>query len=108
MSHNATNWAGVFFFPGDSPDDAANLSSKKALSFWAKGDGKTYAVAIQSEANQQQMPAIQTFTTGPEWKQYSFPWSAFKTDGSDVRGIAFAHAQEPGKFEFEIDEVEIR
>ena len=28
--------------------------------------------------------------------------------GHDVTGIAFAHAQEPGKFEFEIDEVEIK
>jgi Complex I intermediate-associated protein 30 (CIA30) len=102
------NWAGVFFYPGPSPDDSANLSSKKTLSFWAKGDGKNYAVAVQTESNQGQMPAIQPFTAGPEWNQYSFTWSAFKTDGSDVRGIAFARAQEPGKFEFEIDEVEIK
>ena len=54
------------------------------------------------------MPAIMPFAVGPEWKQYSFPWSAFKTDAGDLRGIAFAHAQEPGKFEFEIDEVEIK
>jgi beta-glucosidase len=102
------NRAGVFFFPGGSPDDSANLSSKKTLSFWAKGDSKSYAVAVQREAHQGQMPAIVPFTAPPEWKQYSFPWSAFKTDGSDIRGVAFAHAQEPGKFEFEIDEVEIR
>ena len=102
------NWAGVFFFPGASPNDSANLSSKKMLSFWAKGDGKNYAVAVQTESNSGQMPAIVPFTVGPEWKQYSFAWSAFKTDGSDLRGIAFAHAQEPGKFEFEIDEVEIK
>ncbi len=102
------NWAGVFFFPGSSPNASANLSSKKTLSFWAKGDGKSYAVAVQTETNQGQMPAIVPFTVGPDWKQYSFPWSAFKTDGSDIRGIAFAHAQEPGKFEFEIDNVEIK
>jgi hypothetical protein len=102
------NWAGVFFFPGSSPNDPANLSSKKMLSFWAKGDGKSYAVAVQTESNSGQMPAIVPFSVGPDWKQYSFPWAAFKTDGSDLRGIAFAHAQEPGKFEFEIDEVEIK
>jgi beta-glucosidase len=102
------NWAGVFFFPGASPNDSANLSSKKTLSFWAKGDGKSYAMALQTETNQGQMPAIVPFTTTSDWKQYSFPWSAFKTDGSDIRGIAFAHAQDPGKFEFEIDEVEIK
>jgi beta-glucosidase len=102
------SWAGVFFYPGASPDDAANLSSKKGLSFWAKGDGRGYAVAVQTEANQGGMPAIVPFTAGPEWRQYSFPWSAFKTDGIDVKGIAFAAAQQPGKFEFEVDEVEIR
>ena len=102
------NWAGVFFFPGASPEDTANLSSKKTLSFWAKGDGRNYAVALQTESNQNGMPAIVPFTAGPEWKQYSFPWSAFRTDGADVRGIAFAAAQQPGKFEFEIDEVEIK
>ena len=102
------NWAGVFFYPGSSPEDSANLSSTKTLSFWAKGDGKSYAVAVLTESNQGQMPAIVPFAVGPEWKQYSFPWSAFKTGGSDLRGIAFAHAQEPGKFEFEIDEVEIK
>src|SRR5207244_124261 len=42
------NWAGVFFFPGSSPNDPANLSGKKMLSFWAKGDGKSYAVAVQT------------------------------------------------------------
>lgn len=101
-------WAGVFFFPGSSPADTANLSSKKTLSFWAKGDGTNYAVAVQTESNSGQMPAIQPFVAGPEWKQYSFQLSDFKTDGSDLRGIAFARAQEPGKFEFEIDEVEIK
>jgi len=83
------NWAGVFFFPGASPNDSANLSSKKMLSFWAKGDGKNYAVAVQTESNSGQMPAIQMFTVDPEWKQYSFAWSAFKTDGSDIRRNRF-------------------
>ena len=101
-------FAGVLFFPGSSPQDSANLSGKKTLSFWAKGDGKTYAVAVQTEANAGQMPAIQNFTAGPEWKQFSFPWSKFKTDGSDIQGIAFADAQQPGKFDFEIDEVEVK
>jgi hypothetical protein len=54
------------------------------------------------------MPAIQPFVAGPEWKQFSFPLSQFQTDGHDLLGFAFAHAQEPGKFEFEIDEVEIK
>jgi hypothetical protein len=101
-------WAGVVFHPGSTADEAVNLSGKKTLSFWAKGDGKGYAVAVETESTAGQMPGIQPFVAGPEWKQYTFPWSDFKTDGHDVIGIAFAHAQEPGKFEFEIDEVEIK
>lgn len=101
-------WAGVAFHPGASADEAVNLSGKKELSFWAKGDGKSYAVAVVTESGAGQMPVIQPFTAGPEWKQFAFSWSDFKTDGHDVTGIVFAHAQEPGKFEFEIDEVKIK
>ncbi len=101
-------WAGVLYYPGTSPEDAVNLSTKKTLSFWAKGDGKHYAVAVQTEATAGQMPGIQPFEAGADWKQFSFPFSEFHTDGHDVLGIAFAHAQEPGKFEFEIDEVKIQ
>src|SRR5258708_18149003 len=50
-------WAGVFFFPGSSPADAVNLSDKKTISFWAKGDGKNCAVAVQTQSKSEQMPA---------------------------------------------------
>ena len=54
------------------------------------------------------MPVVKPFVAGPEWKQYSFPISSFNTDGHDITGISFAHAQQPGAFEFELDEVEIK
>ena len=101
-------YSGVMFAPGGSPMESANLSSKKTLSFWVKGDGKGYALAVITESNAGGMPAIKPFVAGPEWKQLSFPLSDFQTDGADIRGFAFAHAQEPGKFEFEIDQVEIK
>ncbi len=101
-------WAGVLFYPGSSPDEAVNLSGKKTLSFWAKGDGGNYAVAIQTESNEDQMPGVQSFVAGPEWKQYSFPVARFNTDGHDVKRIAFVRAQQPGKFEFAIDEVRLQ
>jgi hypothetical protein len=101
-------WAGVLFHPGSSPEEAVNLSRRKTISFWAKGDGKSYAVAVMTESNSGGMPGIQPFVAGPEWKQYSFPLSDFQTDGHDVTGIAFAHAQQPGKFEFELDDVAIK
>jgi beta-glucosidase len=101
-------YSGVMFVPGSSPTDSVNLSSKKTISFWAKGDGKSYAIALLAESTAGGMPAIKPFVAGPEWKEYSFPLSSFQTDGSDIRGLALARGQEPGKFEFEIDQVEIK
>lgn len=100
-------WAGALFVPGSSPVDPVNLSSKKVISFWAKGDGKTYAIAVGTQAKQNQMPAIKTFVAGAEWKQYSFPISAFDTEGEDITNLAFAQSS-VGNFEFEIDRLEIK
>jgi Glycosyl hydrolase family 3 C-terminal domain/Fibronectin type III-like domain/Complex I intermediate-associated protein 30 (CIA30) len=108
VAGGAFPYSGVMFVPGSSPMDTVNLSGKKTISFWAKGDGKGYAVALLTESNAGGMPAIKPFVAGPEWKEYSFPISSFQTDGTDIRGLAFARAQEPGKFEFEIDQVEIK
>jgi beta-glucosidase len=101
-------WAGVMFLPSSSIAEPANLSSKKTISFWAKGDGKIYALAVLTAATTGQMPAFKTFVAGAEWEQVSFPISDFATDGSDITGLAFSHAQEPGKFQFELDELEIK
>ena len=108
VPHEGFSWAGVLFYPGSSPEDAVNLSSKKTLSFWGKGDGGHYAVAVLTETNAGQMPGIQPFVAGPEWKQYSFPLANFNTDGHDLTGISFVRAQQPGKFEFEVDEVRLQ
>ena len=104
-------FAGVLFSPGAAPMQPANLSNKKAISFWAKGDGKTYTLLVLTESrngSSGEPPAIATFVDGPEWKQYMFPFSAFETDGSDLRGIGFIRIGEPGKFQFEIDQVELK
>ncbi|MGA9040320.1 MAG: CIA30 family protein [Terriglobales bacterium] len=102
-------WAGALFAPGASPIDAVNLSSKKTISFWAKGDGKTYVLALGTASRQNQMPAMQMFVAGSEWKQYSYPIASFQTDGSDITNLSFVHGgQEPGKFEFEVDQLEIK
>jgi beta-xylosidase len=100
-------WAGAFFTPGASIQDPANLSGKKTVRFWAKGDGKAYAVALSTQSRQGQMPVSRPFVAGPEWKEYSFAISEFDTDGHDLTSVAFVHAQEPGKFEFELDRVKI-
>jgi imidazolonepropionase-like amidohydrolase len=101
-------WAGVMFSPGSRPFAPANLSSKKSLTFWAKGDGKTYRAMLFTESGGR-MPAQQTFTVGPEWKQFTFPLSAFNgTDGHDVTAILFVGGPQAGKFEFQIDEIQLQ
>jgi imidazolonepropionase-like amidohydrolase len=101
-------WAGVMFSPGSQPFAPANLSSKKTLTFWAKGDGKTYRAMIFTESGGR-MPAQQTFAVGPEWKEFSFPLSAFNgTDGHDIEAILFVGGPQPGKFDFQIDDVRLQ
>jgi beta-glucosidase len=103
-------FAGTLFAPGSAPMQPANLSSKKEISFWAKGDGKTYTlVVLTAEHNGSDgPPAMTTFVAGPEWKQYTFPFSTFDTDGSNLSGLGFVLAQQPGKFQFELDQVGIK
>jgi hypothetical protein len=104
-------FAGALFSPGSAPMKPVNLSKKSNISFWAKGDGKTYTLIVLTEARSGQSgeaPAMTSFAAGPEWKQYTFPFSTFETDGSDISGIGFIRIQEPGKFQFMIDEVEIK
>jgi hypothetical protein len=103
-------FAGALYSPAQTPMQPANLSSKKSISFWAKGDGKSYTLIVLTESrsgNSGEMPAMTSFTAEPDWKQYTFPFSTFETDGSDLAGIGFLHAQEPGKFQFEIDQFKI-
>ena len=103
-------FAGVLYSPGSQPMQPANLSQKKAISFWARGDGKTYTLVVLSEqhSGNSEIPPMTSFVAGPDWKQYSFPISTFETDGSDLTGIGFIDAQNPGKFQFAIDQVEIK
>lgn len=65
-------------------------------------------VLTESRNGQNGPPALTSFVAGPEWKQYSFPFSTFETDGSDMTGLGFIDAQQPGKFQFEIDQLEIK
>ncbi len=104
-------FAGALYFPGSAPMQPANLSAKKGISFWAKGDGGIYTLVVLTESRNGSggdMPAMTPFTAGPEWKQYNFPFSTFDTDGSDLSGLGFVRAGQPGKFQFQIDELQIK
>jgi hypothetical protein len=102
------NFAGVVFTPGPSPSEGANLSSKKQIAFWAKGDGGSYSVVVTTETSEGQMPPMKAIVIGPEWKEYSFPISAFDTDGHDMTGLGVIRTDGAGRFELLIDQVEIK
>jgi imidazolonepropionase-like amidohydrolase len=103
---NAIAWAGAIFFPGPAPMTAVNLSSKKAITFWTKGDGRSYRVMVYSQSNGY-IPQMQSFETGPEWKKVTMPLSAFATDGHDVMGIFFGAWSSAGHFTMAIDNVRL-
>jgi len=100
-------FAGAVYSPGTGMMQAADLSEKKAISFWAKGDGKACRFLVFTET-QGQNPTFRSFIATPEWKQYTFPFASLGTDGHDLTGLGFLSPGGPGKFEFFIDQVEIK
>jgi imidazolonepropionase-like amidohydrolase len=100
------SWAGAMFFPGTPPMAPANLSGKKAISFWTKGDGRNYQLMLFAKSKGY-IPAMKSFTARPEWKKITIPLSDFDTDGSDLEGLLFSGALPAGKFSFLIDDVRL-
>lgn len=99
-------WAGAIFSPGSAPWTPANLSAKKGVDFWAKGDGKTYSVTLFTRNSM--MPTSTSFEASTEWQHFRFPFAQFKNvDGRDLLCIQFLAGPEPGLFAFQIDDVRL-
>jgi hypothetical protein len=90
-----------------APMQPANLSAAKEIAFWARGDGKRYRVMLFAQSRGM-APATRTFEVTAEWKEYSFPLSAFATDGKDVVMLIIGAGPAPGPFEIFIDNVRLR
>jgi len=56
--------SGAMFSPGPTPMAPVNLSARKAIQFWAKGDGQTYQLMLFSQRLGYR-PATQNFVAGP-------------------------------------------
>lgn len=100
-------WAGALFSPGAAVMQPANLSSKKSLSFWAKGNGKSFAVMIFAQSFGF-IPRVQAFEAGPEWTEYDFPFEKFGSDGHDIMGIFIGASNNSGEFMLQIDNVRLK
>jgi imidazolonepropionase-like amidohydrolase len=98
-------WAGAMFYPGEQPFAPIDLSGKRNVTFWAKGDGQEAKLMLFARKFGRQ-PASQAFTPGAEWKKFTFELSKFNNfDGADLMGVLFTGGQKPGNFEFQIDDV---
>jgi len=102
-------WAGVMFQPGAMPMAPANLSAKKMLHFWVKGDGARYRVMIFARHLGFRY-AVRTFpTTNGKWTEVSMPLASFDgLDGRDLMGLLWTAGPQAGKFAFTIDQLELR
>lgn len=98
-------FAGAMFFPGAKPFAPTDLSSRSAVSFWAKGDGSTYDVMMFAR-NIGRIPVTSQFAAGATWKHYVIPFSGFAgLNPKGVEGVAFSATGAPGPFRFQIDQV---
>ena len=102
-------WSGVMFTPGQTPMAPANLSSKKELRFYAKGEeGRSYAIMMFTRSTGR-TPVTRPFTTSAEWKEIVLPVASVPgIDARDLMGIAFVASGTPGPFRLLIDEVKLR
>jgi imidazolonepropionase-like amidohydrolase len=99
-------WAGAMFFPGPAPMVPVNLSGKRAITFWTRGDGRTYQVMLLAKSKGS-MPLSRSFTAGADWAKVTMPLSDFRTDASDLQALMFAEVAIPGHFTFQIDDVRL-
>ncbi len=100
-------WAGAMFMPAEVPMQPANLSAKKELSFWARGDGQAYRVMLFAQSKGM-LPLTKSFQSTAEWKQHTFLIESFGTDGRDLLMVLIAGGPSAGKFEILVDDVRFR
>lgn len=101
-------WSGTIMFPANKPLAPADLSGKKAITFWARGDGQTYEILFYSQKTGF-IPASQSFTCSAEWQPFTFAFSTFPNiDSAQITAIAFSAGPQPGRFSFQLDNIELQ
>jgi hypothetical protein len=103
----AGGFAGIDLIAAKNFSGTVDLSSKKELVFWARGDGRTYAILLFTPATMRS-PATTTFTPATDWQEVRVPLDRFQgTDRKDVAFFFFG-ATDAGTFQFQLDDVRIR
>jgi len=99
-------WSGAMWSPGAAPMQPADLSSTTGVTFWTKGDGRTYRVLVFAQGHGM-TPLLHDFVAPAEWTQRVVPWSAFGVDGSDIMAVMFVAGAPAGTFSFQVDDVRL-
>ncbi len=98
-------WSGTLLFPAGKPFAPADLSAKKAITFWAKGDGQTYQVLFYSQKSGF-FPAMRSFVAAADWQAFDFAFSDFSgMDSTQITAIAFTAGPKAGPFRFQLDDI---
>jgi predicted Ser/Thr protein kinase len=96
-------WSGAMFFPGDAPMAPSNLSSKKSVSFAARGTPGRYIVMFFTLRSGFE-PHIGEFEVTERWQTVTRDLADFDPELYDVTGF-FIGAGQPGSFELQIDDL---
>ncbi|HYM60968.1 MAG TPA: amidohydrolase family protein [Thermoanaerobaculia bacterium] len=98
-------WAGAMFFAGSQKMRPVDLSAKKGLRFYAKGNTDVRVLIFAESLGQ--IPATVVVHAGSDWTEIKVSWSDAGIDGKDFQAVLFSGAQSEGKSEFRIDEVRV-
>jgi imidazolonepropionase-like amidohydrolase len=98
-------WAGAMFSPGPAQMQPADLSSRKGISFWVRGEGGTLSFGIMAVSHGFR-PLINPFSVSGDWTRHEFSFEDLGLDATDITGVMFT-CNARGSFAFEIDEVRI-
>jgi len=98
-------WAGAMAFFGSKPMSPVDLSSKKGLTFFAKGNTDIRVMVFASKLGR--IPAQTTVHAGSDWTELTVLWSDLGLEGNDVQAVLFSGIG-VGKREFTIDELRLK
>lgn len=102
-------WAGAIYSPSGKKMQPVDARSATELRFRARGDGREYSVLLLSGAEARAAPATLRLRIGPQWTELRLPLADFAgADLARLRAVGIAAGAPSGRFELDIDDVEIR
>ena len=100
-------WAGIAFYPADQQFRPANLGSAKAIRFWARGEGKAFAVMGFSPSGGQR-PSVSPIIVSKDWTEVTVRFAQLANfDPANAQMLLIGAIQQDGPFRLEIADVRL-